>query len=40
MSQYCCIAPDVKLGENVKLASFVKPPQVGERRGHNLLGPD
>ena len=23
MSQYCCIAPDVKLGENVKLASFV-----------------
>lgn len=23
MSQYCCIAPDVKLGENVKLASFI-----------------
>jgi acetyltransferase-like isoleucine patch superfamily enzyme len=23
VSQFCCIAPDVKLGENVKLASFV-----------------
>jgi acetyltransferase-like isoleucine patch superfamily enzyme len=23
VSQYCCIAPDVKLGQNVKLASFI-----------------
>ena len=23
MSEYCCIAPDVKLGENVKLSKFI-----------------